>query len=281
MLNPQQKEQRNQRERERRANPDCRAKHNRQVAEANKAKWRDDPEWRIKRQEYIKAWFSARPDYKRLHLRKWRKEHPEAVVAQRKRASAQKKPFRLKTTIDGVYKEYIVQGKRPQARSCELCGRKSRLHYHHWDNTNFARGLWVCPPCHQVVERMETGFAAHYQHLKAAIEKGEAVQVNVSAASYGKSKRYRSCLRREYARKHELTLSGGRRVSGLDKRDYTGYCEICHKTGKMLHYHHWNDKSLNLGMWICLLCHRAAEALEKGITNKYFSLKKEVEGLKS
>lgn len=275
------KERRNQRDRERRANPDCRAKHNREVAEWSKAKWRNDPEWRKKRQEYITAWFSAHPDYKRLHLRKWRKEHSEAVTAQLKKVSERRKLLGLKTTINGNYKLYIVQGKRPKTKSCELCGHNSRLHYHHWDNSNFARGLWLCPPCHQKVGQIEAGFISKYEYLKAAIERGDEVKANILAFDYGRSERESSRLRKEYARKHELTLSGHRKISGLNKRDYPGYCEICHRTGKMLYYHHWNAESLNMGMWICFLCHHSAEAVEKGIPSKYFGLKKEVECLQS
>ena len=42
---------------------------------------------------------------------------------------------------------------------CELCVGEhctsDRLYYHHWDNSDLSRGVWVCQPCHQICEHKD------------------------------------------------------------------------------------------------------------------------------
>jgi len=74
--------------------------------------------------------------------------------------------------------------------------------------------------------------------------------------------------RRDYHRTHVLgtTHANGNKVhvSGLNKRPYTNYCEICGilKIEK-LHYHHWNKEKLSLGIWVCFKCHGLVEAIDR------------------
>jgi len=43
-----------------------------------------------------------------------------------------------------------VIGKRdyPNDNLCEICEEKVRLVYHHWDNSDFSKGMWICTKCH-------------------------------------------------------------------------------------------------------------------------------------
>lgn len=54
--------------------------------------------------------------------------------------------------------------KRPYPNFCEICGveRVIRLHYHHWDDINPSRGIWICAYCHRLVEFFEKGLIDFY-----------------------------------------------------------------------------------------------------------------------
>lgn len=66
-----------------------------------------------------------------------------------------------------------VQNKRPypQDECCELCRRHRpmKLVYHHWNDQNFALGIWICRPCHSGVHFVERVGAKPYLNLKKRI----------------------------------------------------------------------------------------------------------------
>lgn len=64
--------------------------------------------------------------------------------------------------------------KRPRPDdTCELCeGHSERLNYHHWDNGNYLRGVWVCPVCHYFIHGIEAGCIEKGLHLKYIRLKG-------------------------------------------------------------------------------------------------------------
>lgn len=47
--------------------------------------------------------------------------------------------------------------KRPNPGYCELCGFRTHLFYHHWDDNNKSRGIWVCQTnkCHNLAEAVD------------------------------------------------------------------------------------------------------------------------------
>ena len=51
--------------------------------------------------------------------------------------------------IYGEKREY------PQDCKCELCFREKQLQYHHWDDNNSKRGIWVCVHCHIICEYID------------------------------------------------------------------------------------------------------------------------------
>ena len=73
--------------------------------------------------------------------------------------------------------------------------------------------------------------------------------------------------RKELERRHRLTTTGHKRLSGT-KRPYPygiyGICELCNKPKQRLDYHHYDDNDLSKGVWLCSFCHRFAEAADKG-----------------
>ena len=44
--------------------------------------------------------------------------------------------------------------KPPKPMLCTLCGRKSYLTYHHWEDRKPDIGLWICNGCHAAIHRM-------------------------------------------------------------------------------------------------------------------------------
>lgn len=87
---------------------------------------------------------------------------------------------------------------------------------------------------------------------------------------------------RNYRRKNCLTTNGIK-LTHIQKRSYpqNQICELCGRQVKRLAYHHWDDKNLMLGIWICWRCHFLVEIFEDGlhetILKKYIELKEIIE----
>ena len=79
-------------------------------------------------------------DCKREYMRVWRKKRRQHVTI---------------TTGGRVIKG--KKRKRPVDGRCETCSRecdkeKKQLAYHHWDDENMLKGVWVCAKCHALIE---------------------------------------------------------------------------------------------------------------------------------
>lgn len=74
---------------------------------------------------------------------------------------------------DGRHGYIRIEGKRSHPGSCEMCQRSDRrLAYHHWDNEDFTKGLWLCLPCHNIAEAVEKGIAERYMKRKTEVAQG-------------------------------------------------------------------------------------------------------------
>jgi uncharacterized CHY-type Zn-finger protein len=79
----------------------------------------------------------------------------------------------LGTVIGGVIKIIRHLNKRdyPIDNICELCYKKRKtLVYHHWDNSNFNKGMWICTPCHVLAGKYEKGYSEKYFKIKQNID---------------------------------------------------------------------------------------------------------------
>lgn len=55
----------------------------------------------------------------------------------------------------------------PKDECCELCGRRSKmLGYHHYDDSDLQKGIWICSWCHGFAERFDDGYTARYLALR-------------------------------------------------------------------------------------------------------------------
>jgi len=89
---------------------------------------------------------------------------------------------------------------------------------------------------------------------------------------YYESKRRSALKRRDQvtAKNRQEWLAGKWRH--LHKRQYTKVCELCgHVATEAMNdrmaYHHWDDSTPDLGLWICQPCHRIAEGMDKALSD--------------
>ena len=107
----------------------------------------------------------SRP-YSECH-RRYYQEHKEEI---NEKTRDYKKDYRRKHIVM-VNGKSIRVDKRPRPDDiCELCDRVVVfLHYHHWDDDNPHRGIWVCHSCHKSCEFIEKGLHTEYLRLRADI----------------------------------------------------------------------------------------------------------------
>lgn len=92
------------------------------------------------------------------------------------------------------------------------------------------------------------------------------------------SKEARRIKQREKNR-HYLYLfgkDGKRHPVRVNKRPRPNTCEYCGKERDRLHYHHWDDKKPEQGMWLCLRCHSYISVYERGFYQDYLKLKEKI-----
>ncbi len=64
----------------------------------------------------------------------------------------------------------------PLNNKCELCNKTGkRIYYHHWDDNDLTKGIWVCCKCHRIIESIDDleftkKITNKYLNLKAIIE---------------------------------------------------------------------------------------------------------------
>jgi len=108
-----------------------------QKSRAYYQKNKNDPEFRKRRYASVKKWVSEN------------REHYNALLREHGREYHRKHYLK----IDG---KYVHVDKRPRPQACELCNRpRVRLEYHHWDNDNPSKGIWLCRTCHLFAELIE------------------------------------------------------------------------------------------------------------------------------
>lgn len=74
-------------------------------------------------------------------------------------------------TIGYAGKPFYGLHKRPKPDCCELCGNKVDVGYHHWEDSNKSKGVWICNTnkCHYLagaVDRLDNDSSLPNKYLK-------------------------------------------------------------------------------------------------------------------
>ena len=108
---------------------------------------------------------NGRSPSRNAYMTEWIRTHPEY------RAKAVKYSRENYITING--KKTRVANKRLRPEVCELCGRNScKLDYHHWNNSDFSKGLWLCYLCHMFAEYVDKEAVGKYLEIKERVRTG-------------------------------------------------------------------------------------------------------------
>jgi len=99
----------------------------------------------------------------------------EEARAYHRRVGNYKQRERYLHTVNGVFR--VPKRKYPEDGKCELNGESGKkLLYHHWDDENMRKGIWVCFQCHRFVEAIDQGWhlslLGKYLRLKEEINNG-------------------------------------------------------------------------------------------------------------
>lgn len=104
-------------------------------------------------------------------VKRWRARHRERNNRVQKKWQ---RKYRVRSKSGGFGGR---KRRRPKEGRCELCGRdcdaeKKLLSYHHWDDENLMKGIWVCYKYHGLIEIGEQAYEllARWYKMKEEIE---------------------------------------------------------------------------------------------------------------
>ena len=137
--------------------------------------------WAEKNKERIKnknrLWYEKNKEKAKIFSKAYNEEHKEEIRAYRQseeyRERAKNRNRKRRLSTNG--KTFSGLNKREWTNHCELCGKiNKRSHYHHWDDNNLSKGIWICTRCHRMVEAYEHGdftYLKKYLKLKEFLNK--------------------------------------------------------------------------------------------------------------
>ena len=79
----------------------------------------------------------------------------ELTELKKQKAREDARLHRLSTVKNGKSIRIYDLNKRSYSETCEICGKNTHLVYHHWDDNNYSKGIWVCVRCHLIIEIMD------------------------------------------------------------------------------------------------------------------------------
>lgn len=97
---------------------------------------------------------------------------PEEKIAKRKIFTDGQR-LHSRQNIMMINGKRVEVNKRPRPNTCEVCGCvPNKLDYHHWDDGQPEKGLWLCSSCHFMAEKIEKGLHDKYIRLKQEVDNG-------------------------------------------------------------------------------------------------------------
>jgi hypothetical protein len=129
--------------------------------QANERRRKYRQEHREETREYERKYYWEHRQKLKEKVLKYRQEHKEELASKRRIQQLGSS----RGVIRGLHK-------RPWLGFCELCGKAPRqLSYHHWDDNNPSKGIWVCNRCHMTIEGIDDKRTLRkFRRLKKQIE---------------------------------------------------------------------------------------------------------------
>jgi len=144
-------------------------RHREQILDKNKV-WYNQ----LKQDKTTEEWKAYRLG-KTIAQQKYRLKNKDKINANRQKGTAiykKQQSYRRNNLLNFNGKNIRIK-KREYFGKCEICGINKefvKYNYHHWDDTNPAKGIWVCCRCHTVVEGVERNIHNKYFNLKDQVE---------------------------------------------------------------------------------------------------------------
>ena len=147
--------------------------------------------------------------------------------------------------------------------NCSVCGKP--LTSANWWSTDQKQHRDICSHCHN-----ERNKQAYYLYHDKSLQRQKRWRDT--------HKQEKRSYDRKYQRNNTLTLHG-RKIFGK-KRPFPAdeLCELCYRHPNRLDYHHYDDRDLKKGLWLCKFCHSFAENVDKGFLPRYLKLRATVCG---
>lgn len=98
--------------------------------------------------------------------------HKDGTTSKKWRRDRMRK-MRLRSSNGKTFFGELNKREYPTDDSCEICHEKKRLAYHHWDDNDLSKGMWICVLCHTAVHWMDRHSVDEYYSLKKRIMDSE------------------------------------------------------------------------------------------------------------
>lgn len=76
---------------------------------------------------------------------------------------------RLVTSNGVIFTGKLGKREYPTNHQCEICKEHKRLVYHHWDDNDLSKGMWICVLCHTAAHWLDKHAEDEYHLLKQKI----------------------------------------------------------------------------------------------------------------
>jgi len=102
-----------------------------------------------------RARYQRQKEQKRIYSKKYYQDNKIKLTKQNHKRWREK--YIGSTDENGKYILIITTKRKfPENNCCELCDKfYKRLAYHHWDDINPSKGLWLCGYCHLIAEKLD------------------------------------------------------------------------------------------------------------------------------
>lgn len=134
-----------------------------------------------KRKRYAKEYHRTHREEAIQYQKEYRKTHRKQLKQRKKEYWKKHKQYYREHWLKTTEGKIRCVKKRHYTGYCELCGKENtRIGYHHWDDENPSKGLWVCMTCHwlcEATDKKQLYVIQRYLKFKKALNRVTADEV--------------------------------------------------------------------------------------------------------